>query len=63
VVAQDGVLLRKGNGFSYPLRAETPLNRGAEARLRHERGDWLQVVLTTGEIGWLPKASTIIDHS
>src|SRR5207237_1151022 len=37
VVAADGTGLRKGNGELYPLRSETPLNRGVEARLRFER--------------------------
>ena len=38
VVADAGVLLRIGNGLTYPAKEKTPLPRGAEARLRHERG-------------------------
>jgi hypothetical protein len=60
VVAQDDVFLRKGNGFSYPPRSETPLNRGVEARLLHSRGNWLQIELASGEIGWIPKASALV---
>jgi hypothetical protein len=63
VVADDGVLLRKGNGLSYPLRAETPLNRGVEARFSYERGGWLQIELASGEIGWVSKTSALVDHS
>ena len=37
VIAQDGVLLRKGNGEAYPRRYDTPVNRGVEARLVEER--------------------------
>src|SRR5439155_27372853 len=62
-VADDGVQLRKGNGFSYPPRHETRLYRGAEARLRHGRGDWLQVELASGEVGWIPRWTALIDHS
>ena len=43
VIADDGVLLRRGNGFQYPPRSEIPLNRGVEARLLFTRGDWLQI--------------------
>src|SRR5262249_26970524 len=38
VIAEDGVLLRAGNGLSYPPRWETPLNRGGEAQLLFLRG-------------------------
>jgi hypothetical protein len=60
VVAQDEVFLRKGNGFSYPARVEIPINRGVEARLLHRRGNWLQIELSSGEIGWIPQASAIL---
>ena len=53
VIADDGVLLRRGNGFQYPPRSEIPLNRGVEARLLFTRGDWLQIELASGEIGWV----------
>lgn len=56
VVARDGVQLLTGNGSRYPPRYETMLNRGVEARLRYERGRWLQVELGGGEIGWVPRA-------
>jgi tetratricopeptide (TPR) repeat protein len=55
VIAEDGVLLRKGNGYSYPPRSDTPLNRGVEARLLFERGPWLQIELSGGEVGWVPR--------
>jgi tetratricopeptide (TPR) repeat protein len=60
VVAQDGVLLRKGNGLSYPPRFETALNRGVELRVLHQRGGWLHVVLSGGETGWLPEAQVLL---
>ena len=55
VIAQDGVLLRKGNGPDWPRRLETPLNRGVEARLLFERGDWRQIELAGGCTGWVPE--------
>ncbi len=61
VIAEDGVVLRKGNGLAYPARSETPLPRGAEARLLYRRGDWLQLELSGGEIGWVPAAYALID--
>ena len=63
VIADDGVLLRKGNGLTYPPRYETPVNRGVEARLLFERGDWLQIELAGGEVGWVPRRYTLLDAS
>jgi hypothetical protein len=59
---QDGVLLRKGNALAYPRRYETPLNRGVEARLLFQKGDWVQIELSGGETGWVPLAYVLIDR-
>jgi hypothetical protein len=61
VISDDGVLLRIGNGLSYPPRSEIPLNRGVEARLLYVRGDWLQIELSGGEIGWVPREYALVD--
>ncbi|HKI38757.1 MAG TPA: SH3 domain-containing protein [Gemmataceae bacterium] len=61
VIARDEILLRKGNGAAYPRRHETPVNRGVEARLLFERGDWVQIELSGGETGWVPRQSALID--
>jgi hypothetical protein len=61
VIADDGVLLRRGNGLSYPPRYETPVNRGVEARLVFERGDWLKIELAGRETGWVPKRYALVD--
>ena len=58
VISDDGVLLRTGNGLVYPPRYETPLNRGVEARLLYERGQWLQIELSGGQAGWVPAEYT-----
>jgi hypothetical protein len=55
VVARNGVALRRGNGPLYPRHPDLPqVNRGMEARVLSERGDWFQVRFPGGEIGWLP---------
>jgi hypothetical protein len=62
VIAADGVLLRKGNGPSFPPRFDTPLNRGVEASLLYRRGDWLQIELSGGEVGWVPAGSAVVEE-
>jgi hypothetical protein len=62
VIAQDGVLLRRGDGLAFPPRYETPVNRGVEARLLFERGAWLQIELSGGEVGWVPREYALVDR-
>jgi hypothetical protein len=57
----EGVKLRKGDGLRYPPRYETTLHPGVEARLVRQRGDWVQIELAGGEIGWVPKQHLLID--
>jgi hypothetical protein len=63
VIAADGVLLRRGNGLSYPPRYDTPINRGVEARLLGERGAWLHVELAGGERGWVAAKYALVDRA
>lgn len=62
VINDDGVLLRKGDSLNYPPRYDAPLNRGVEARLVHERGDWVLIELSRGEVGWVPRRFVLIDR-
>jgi hypothetical protein len=62
VIAEDGVLLRKGDGLSFPPRYPTPVNRGVEGQLLGERGKWLQIELSGGEVGWLMREYTLVDR-
>jgi hypothetical protein len=62
VIADDGVLLRKGNNLNFPPRWETSVNKGVEARLLFERGDWLQIRLAGGEVGWVPRKLVLVDQ-
>jgi hypothetical protein len=59
VIAADDVRLRRGDGPNFPVRYEPPLHRGVEARLLYRRGDWLQVELSGGEVGWVAQAETV----
>jgi hypothetical protein len=60
VTAQDGIQLLSGNGPRYPARYETKLHPGVEARLRYDRGRWLQIELAGGEIGWVHRSAVLI---
>jgi tetratricopeptide (TPR) repeat protein len=62
VLADDGVLLRKGNNLNFPPRWKTPVNKGVEARLLFERGDFVQIQLAGGEIGWVPRKFVLVDE-
>jgi tetratricopeptide (TPR) repeat protein len=61
VIQSDGVLLRGGNGLSYPALYKTPVNRGVEARLLARRGDWLKIRLADGDSGWVPGEYALVD--
>ena len=61
VIAEDKTSLLKGNNALYPRAYETPLNRGVEARLLQARGSWLQIELTGGQIGWVPRENALLD--
>jgi hypothetical protein len=62
VIADDGVLLRRGDNLLFPLRFQTPVNKGVEARLLFARGDWLQIELAGGEVGWVPRGLALVDE-
>jgi hypothetical protein len=63
VIAEDKVPLRTGNGLSYPARPERPpLSRGEEAIQMSRRGDWLQIKLPKGEVGWVNRSSVLVDE-
>lgn len=61
VIAQEELPLRLGNGTSYSSRYQEKLPRGVEASLVHQRGDWLQIELSGGEIGWVPLTGVLLD--
>jgi hypothetical protein len=61
VIIADNTPFYLGNGPSYEQHKGVPLlPRGLEARLIHRRGDWVQIRLSTGEIGWLPRNQVLI---
>ena len=62
VIAKDDVPLRRGNGDVYPAHPEAPaLARGVEASLLARRGDWLQIRLHTGQIGWVHYGAALVE--
>jgi len=61
VIAADDLPLRRGNGEAYSSRYAEKLPRGAEGRLLHRRGDWLQIELSRGEVGWVPVSAVLVD--
>jgi tetratricopeptide (TPR) repeat protein len=79
ILKEDKVFLHKGDGGSYPVYdatnkkwldaagaippAATPLNRGVEARLRFDKGPWVQIELASGEIGWVRRQEVLVDES
>ncbi len=60
VISADQTYLHKGNHSLYPRAYDTP-HRGVEARLLQIRGDWLQIELTGGQLGWVPRKNALID--
>ncbi|MBX7106395.1 MAG: SH3 domain-containing protein [Gemmataceae bacterium] len=44
--------LRSGNGPAYPAILQLP--RGTECRTLFRRGDWWQIELPAGRVGWIP---------
>lgn len=61
VIADNDVLLRRGDSLSYPPRFETPLNRGVEGHLLTTRGKWVQIELAGGEVGWVMREYVLLD--
>jgi hypothetical protein len=63
VIADDGVLLRRGDSLNYPPRYESTVNRGVEGYLLNQRGSWCQIELSGGEVGWVMDDYLLIDES
>ena len=61
--ASDGVILaneveaRKGPGLVYSPAFTNPLNAGTEVIFLQQQGRWLEVVLSDGQVAWLPENS------
>jgi hypothetical protein len=62
IAAKNGVLLHSGNGSKYDAVSQTRLSMGVEARRLFVRGDWLQIELSSGEIGWVPRSQVLEDR-
>jgi hypothetical protein len=55
VVCAEGVILRQGNGPSFPACREQPLPPGCEFRVLQQTGGWQRVLLGDGTAGWIPE--------
>ncbi len=63
VIAREHAL-RRGNGDRYPAVEKIPVVRpGMEARLRFRRGDWLQIELAGGHVGWIPATAALTEDT
>jgi hypothetical protein len=61
VIIAENTAFYQGNATSYPQHAALPmLPRGLEARQIHARGNWVQIRLSTGQVGWLPRERVLI---
>lgn len=59
VIVKEDVVLRRGNGESFPPRLDSRLPPGIEARVLSTRGGWVQVELAAGTAGWLPEGAVL----
>jgi hypothetical protein len=57
----DPVVLREGNGLSYPVTTADRLRTGTELSLLTRRGDWLQVRTGSGLVGWIPSGAAEVE--
>ena len=57
----DPVMLREGNGLSYPAATEERLRAGNEGVLLNRRGNWLHVRTANGQIGWIPSGTAEVE--
>jgi hypothetical protein len=61
VVVAENTAVYRGNATSYLQHSTLPIvPRGLEARQIHTRGGWLQIRLSTGEVGWIPHSQALI---
>ncbi|MFT5126706.1 MAG: hypothetical protein ACI8W8_000301 [Rhodothermales bacterium] len=60
VVVAASAIARKGDAAVYESAFVTPLHSGTECRILEDRGEWLQVALSSGENCWLPSGAVVI---
>lgn len=56
VVLSAQSVVRKGDGYIYKPAFAEPLGEATEFRVHKIRGAWVQVVLSDGNQGWLPRS-------
>jgi hypothetical protein len=58
-VVQFECPVSQGNSQNYPTRLGSPLSAGAEVRVVHTRGAWVQIELDGQAKGWLPTQALV----
>jgi len=61
VVVIHDAQFRRGNAETFPLRldGQSRLPQGVEARALTRRGEWVQIRLASGVIGWVPEKAIL----
>src|SRR5262249_16832221 len=61
VVLANNTPFQRANAVSSPQPPPLPvLPRGMEVRQLHRRGDWLQIRLSSGEVGWIHASNALV---
>lgn len=61
IVSEKSVLLKTGDGYSYPDHVGPPLKQGTELKVIENHDDWFLVETTSGKIGWIGRKDILID--
>jgi len=56
VIAEHGVVVRKGNGEGFEPQFQESLGEGVEFRVRDRRPGWVEIELPNGRGGWIREA-------
>ncbi|NND99569.1 MAG: tetratricopeptide repeat protein, partial [Pirellulaceae bacterium] len=56
IISESTVQVRAGDGAQFSEVEVLTNSDGMMAPVRHQRGDWVQVVTPNGNVGWLPVA-------
>ena len=59
VLVVDRVTLREGDGEEFSVIREIDSATGRRVNWNAERGDWLQIELPTGVVGWVRRDTAV----
>lgn len=58
VIVASEVVARQGDGMNYPASFKDPLHSGTEFEVIRQQSGWLNIELSDGSEGWVPKTSS-----